>query len=565
MQAEWWKEAVGYQIYVKSFFDSDNDGIGDIKGIIHKLDYLENLGVNLLWISPVFQSPMDDNGYDVSDYFKINPVYGSLSDMKELINEIKKRNMKLILDFITNHTSDEHKWFKESRRSKDNKYRDYYIWKGNKNGKKPNNWGSFFTDSCWEYNAKTDDYYMHIFSKKMPDLNWRNKEMREDLIKIAKYWLEMGIDGFRLDAINHIEKDWSFVDSTIMSDGFYKEDWTKFSDLPNVGAYLKDFRSKLTDFEDKVFIGELGGGTSMDLIQDYTSKNSGMLNMVFTFDHCFSNNVHESYKDGWNKETDIVKLKRIFLKYQEKLYQNNWNTISWMNHDHPRVVSHYGNEEYHYESATMLATILLTLHGTPFIYNGEEIGMTNNDFPSLNDYKDVSTIEKNKRLLREGVSLENVKQYAQHVSRDNSRTPFQWSNNQFAGFSEAKPWIKVNDNYQSVNVESQLKTEKSVLKYYQKLISLRIKSRYKDLMIYGECELLYPEHKSVFAFTQRLEKQSITVIANFTKEFCEVPYPDNCILLTSNYKDIKKTDKRLLLRPFEAIILHTGNLDRVAT
>ncbi|MBQ1785446.1 MAG: alpha-glucosidase, partial [Turicibacter sp.] len=488
-ERKWWKEGVAYQIYPKSFCDSNGDGIGDLKGITSKLDYLHYLGVNMIWLCPVYQSPMDDNGYDVSDYYQIAKEFGTIEDFKELLEEAKKRDIKIVMDLVLNHTSDEHEWFVEARKSKDNPYRDYYIWQKGKldeegNEIEPTNWASFFTPSCWEKDEQSGEYYMHIFSRKMPDLNWENEKMRQDLYKMVKWWLELGIDGFRVDAVAHLDRDLTFTDSTLESDGPYKPDWSKFSNLPKVHDYLKELNQEVFSKYDIFTVGEVGGGADVEDALLYAAEESNELNMVFTFDHCWLNDGFNSLSETWTNQVNLVELKKVFKKWQSGLYGKAWNPLYWLNHDHPRVMSQYGNAtHYHKESGKMLATSLFMMWGTPFIYNGEEIGMTNANYDNLEDYRDVSVLESIDRLLAAGHPKELVKRHIAATARDNARTPMQWSSEENAGFSTATPWIKVNQNYQTINVQDQINDEDSILQHYRKVIELRRFSEYKDVIV----------------------------------------------------------------------------------
>ena len=561
-ERKWWKEGVGYQIYPKSFCDSNGDGIGDLKGIISKLDYLAYLGINIIWLCPVYQSPMDDNGYDVSDYYQIAQEFGTIEEFKQLLEEAKKRDIKIVMDLVLNHTSDEHPWFVEARKSVDSPYRDYYIWQKGKvdefgNETEPTNWASFFTPSCWEKDEATNEYYMHIFSRKMPDLNWENEKMRKDLYKMVKWWLELGIDGFRVDAVAHLDRDLTFTDSTLESDGRYKPDWSKFSNLPKVHDYLKELNQEVFSNYDMFTVGEVGGGASVDDALLYASTSSNELDMVFTFDHCWLNNGFNSLSETWSNQTDLIELKKVFKKWQLGLYNKAWNPLYWLNHDHPRVMSQYGSPiHYHKESGKMLATSLFMMWGTPFIYNGEEIGMTNANYENFEDYRDVSVLESIDLLLQAGHPKELVKRHIAVTARDNARTPMQWSNEENAGFSTATPWIKVNPNYQTINVQDQINDEDSILQHYRKLIELRRFSSYKDVIVYGEYTQLSENHPNVYAYLRTSNDQRLLVVSNFFEKpaiICLPKFTAKQIIL-SNYKDSSMQLSCLTLRPFESII-----------
>ncbi|MDO4926816.1 MAG: alpha-glucosidase [Turicibacter sp.] len=561
-ERKWWKEGVGYQIYPKSFCDSNGDGIGDLKGIISKLDYLAYLGINIIWLCPVYQSPMDDNGYDVSDYYQIAQEFGTIEEFKELLEEAKKRDIKIVMDLVLNHTSDEHPWFVEARKSVDSPYRDYYIWQKGKvdewgNEIEPTNWASFFTPSCWEKDEVTNEYYMHIFSRKMPDLNWSNDKMRESLYEMVTWWLDLGIDGFRVDAVAHLDRDFTFSDSTIYSHGKYKEDWSKFSNLPRVHTYLKELNEKVLSKYDIFTVGEVGGGAGVEDALKYAATQSQELDMVFTFDHCWLNKGFDSLDEKWSNRTNLIELKQVFKKWQSGLYEKAWNPLYWLNHDHPRVMSQYGEPvHYHKESGKMLATTLLMMWGTPFIYNGEEIGMINANYDQLEDYRDVSTLEKIQRLKEENYPDELIKRYINVTSRDNARTPMQWNDEENAGFTTGTPWIKVNQNYQYINVKNQVEDPDSILQHYRQLIELRRFSSYKDVIVYGDYTLLNEHHPNVYAYLRTYENKKLLVVSNFFEQpaiICLTKWTAKKILL-SNYKDSSTQLGCLSLRPYESIV-----------
>ena len=563
LEKKWWKEAVGYQIYPKSFNDTNGDGIGDIRGIIEKLDYLNRLGVNMLWICPIYRSPMDDNGYDVSDYFDIAPEFGTLSDMKELLAEAKKRNIRIIMDLVLNHTSDEHPWFIEARQSKESKYRDYYIWqegKLNTEGEEiePTNWASFFTPSCWKKDELTNEYFMHIFSRKMPDLNWSNDEMRQELYNMVSWWLDLGIDGFRVDAIAHIDRDFTFTDSIdeTLRQGNYYQDWGRFSNLPKVHTYLKEFNAEVLSKYDIFTVGEVGGGADIDAALRYTAVEEKELNTAFTFDHCWFNQGFDSLEPDWDGSIDLVGLKQAFAQWQVGLYGKAWNPLYWLNHDHPRVMSQYGDEvNYPKESGKMLATTLHMMWGIPFLYNGEEIGMTNAHFTDFEDYRDVSTCEKIKNLLAAGEDEALVRRHVSVTSRDNARTPMQWDTTENAGFTSGEPWMKVNPNYQTINVATQLDDETSLFNHYRQVIALRRHSEYKEIIVYGTFELVAEEDEAVFAYVREYEGRRLAVVSNFFKEETSISLPlEAKQIILSNYEASSTDLSDLTLRPFESII-----------
>ncbi|ERJ13057.1 glycoside hydrolase family 13 protein [Haloplasma contractile] len=553
MERKWWMEAIGYQIYPKSFNDTNGDGIGDIKGVTEKLDYLNNLGINMVWLCPFYKSPMDDNGYDVSDYYDVDPMFGNLDELKELISEAHKRGIKIVADLVLNHTSDEHEWFVEARKSKDNKYRDYYIWADGRIDEKgneiePTNWASFFGGSCWKKDEQTGQYFMKIFSNKMPDLNWKNEALRKEMYKMANWWLDLGIDGFRVDAVAHLSKS-EFVDSEMKANP-YACDWGKFSNLPKAHDYLQEFYKEVLKDRDVMTVGEVGGGaTCMDALK-YSGYDQNEFNMVFNFDHNWSHN-----EDG---TTNVKNLKEIFNKWQTGTFGKGWNPLYWLNHDHPRVLSHYGNTgEYRNESAKMLATALYFMWGTPFIYNGEEIGMTNYPFETLEDFNDVAIKNQYEYAKKEGLSEREYVKKVKNGSRDNARTPMQWSNKLNAGFTDGEPWFHVNPNYKTVNVESQLKDPNSILNYYKQVTHLRRHGDYKNIIVYGSYRLIDRKNKFVYSYIREYNKKKLLVITNFTDKLVKVSYKYQMVKkVLSNYNNAKIEDLRNhILRPYEALVL----------
>ncbi|MGL5978718.1 MAG: glycoside hydrolase family 13 protein [Erysipelotrichaceae bacterium] len=519
MEQTWWKEAVGYQIYPRSFKDSNNDGVGDLPGIISKLDYLHDLGVNVLWISPFYQSPMDDNGYDVSDYSQVDPLFGTMEDAESLIAKAHEKGMKVILDLVLNQTSDEHPWFQAAKSSKDNPYRDYYIWQDPKwdeqgNALPPNNWASFFGGSCWELDPTTNQYYMKIFSKKMPDLNWANPKLRQAMYGVADWWLAKGVDGFRMDAIAHLAKDTSYADSTMeLHDGF-APDWGRFSNRKELYDYIHEFHDQVLSKYDTMTVGEVGGGAQPEDSLLYAGYDAKGFNMVFNFDHCWKNGAFGS-EDKRDDElvVDVLDLKQTFKRWYDATKGKAWLPQYWLNHDHPRVMSQYGNaKDFHKASGKMLATALYCMPGTPFIYNGEEIGMTNVDYTDLAEFKDVwvkNHIEANKETL----DVERFLIHLRRTSRDNARTPMQWDATTYAGFSEHEPAMKVIGNYEYINVASQLDDEDSILHYYRKVIALR--KAQKDVLVYGDYELFDANNPDVYAYVRTMGTTSVLVVCNF--------------------------------------------------
>lgn len=562
MDKKWWMSAVGYQIYPRSFLDTNHDGIGDLRGIIEKLDYIQEMGFNLIWIGPFYKSPMDDNGYDVSDFYRVDPLFGTLDDVKRLIHEAHQRQIKVILDLVLNHTSDEHPWFIESRSSLTNPKRDYYIWRKGKVNQQgqlcpPNNWGSFFEGSAWHYDQTTQEHYMKIFSDKMPDLNWTCVAMREDLYKMSNWWLDLGIDGFRVDAIAHLARDRTFRDSKMPLNGAQvAADWTKFSNRPELFGYLKEFHAKVLQGRDVMTIGEVGGGASLDTAIRYVGSKEHPLDMVFNFDTCWKNNIfgNERLKDE-DIVIDVVDLKETFDVWIQGMKGKGWMPQYWLNHDHPRVISQYGDPiHYHRESGTLLGTILLTLPGTPFVYNGEEIGMTNVDYQDLNDFNDVWVKNYYKQAIQR-LSINQILTHLRRTSRTNARTPMQWNDEAYAGFSTVKPQQKIIGNYQLINVKKQQAEPDSILNAYRTLIQLRTKSKYKEVLVFGDFELIDPLHPQLFAYRRSLDKQHLLILCNFSRLACDVAWPFSITgVLYHNYPDLD-LKKQVHLRPYEALII----------
>ena len=559
MTKKWWMESVGYQIYPKSFYDSNNDGIGDLKGIYEKLPYLKKLGIDLIWICPFYDSPMDDNGYDVRNFFEVSKDFGTLEDFKMILKRAQELNIKIILDFVLNHTSDEHPWFIESRSSIDNNKRDYYIWEQGKikDGKEvpPTNWGSFFGGSAWEKDEITNMYYMKIFSNKMPDLNWSNAEVRNEMIKVGKWWLDLGVDGFRIDAVSHLDRA-PFEDSK-NGEGIVL-DWHKFSNLPRVHEYLKEMNKELFSKYDVLAIGEVGGEAPIDSALSYSGFDQNELSMVFNFDHNWCNNLHEisNYQD---LKTDVLRLKSVFNKWQTAFSEKGWLPLNWLNHDQPRLMSHYGDLKFFNESAKMLATALYLMRGTPFIYQGEEIGMTNYPFTNFKEFRDVSSINFYNSLdhLNEQERIWEVKK----TSRDNPRTPIQWNDSKYAGFSNVEPWINVNPNYKDINVKSNLENKDSIWHHYKKIIELRKKSIYKELFIYGEYKQIDLINPNIYIYERFNENKKVVVINSFSNETINYNISNYNLkqVLLSNYKDTIIKNKIITLRPYESLVLEVFN------
>ncbi|NLK23215.1 MAG: alpha-glucosidase [Clostridiales bacterium] len=554
MEKKWWKESVVYQIYPRSFKDSNGDGIGDINGITSKLDYLKELGIDVIWLSPVYKSPNDDNGYDISDYRDIMDEFGTMEDFDKLLNEAHKRNIKILMDLVVNHTSDEHKWFVESRKSRDNKYRDYYIWREGKDGKEPNNWGSIFGGSAWQYDENTNMYYLHLFSKKQPDLNWENETVRNEIYDMMKWWLDKGIDGFRMDVISMISKDQKFPDGKNGDFGPYSIHG------PRVHEFLKEMNKEVLSKYDIMTVGETAGVT-IDEAKKYAGFDSNELNMVFQFEHMDLDN-NKDYK--WNDEpVKLTKLKEVMGKWQTELEGEAWNSLFWNNHDQPRAVSRFGNDsdEYREVSAKMLGTCLHMMKGTPYIYQGEELGMTNIYFNSIDEYNDIESINAYNELVGSGkVSKEKMMSYLRYKSRDNARTPMQWSDDENAGFTTGKPWMTINPNYVKINAQNEVSDSNSVFNYYKKLIKLR---KENDIIVYGNYKPILEESEEIFAYIRELENKKLLVLCNFTKNVTSAEIPAELLnkdakLLISNYscEDLDKNSKDIKLKAYEARVYY---------
>ncbi|MCR3906708.1 MAG: alpha-glucosidase [Tenericutes bacterium] len=558
MDKKWWMESIGYQIYPKSFFDSNDDGIGDLNGIYQKLEYLKDLGVNLIWICPFYDSPMDDNGYDVRNFFDVAKEFGTMDDVNKLIEKAHQLGIKVILDFVLNHTSDEHPWFIESRSSVDNPYRDYYIWHEGrqKDGQKiePTNWGSFFGGSCWKYDEPTDSYYMKIFSDKMPDLNWKNEKVHDEMIQIAKKWLDKGIDGFRIDAVSHLDR--AEYEDVKGSTDRYPLDWHKFSNLPKVHDYLKKLNQEVFSKYDCLTIGEVGGAASIDQGIKYASFDRDELSMVFNFDHNWCNNLHEVTSTKQLK-TNVVLLKSVFNKWQESFKDIGWLPLNWLNHDQPRLMSQYGDYKFPKASGKMLATALHMMRGTPFIYQGEEIGMTNFPFEDVSQFNDISSVGTYRyHLEKEPDDPVKALKKAALRSRDNPRTPMQWSNDIYAGFSTEKPWMMVNPNYKTINVEKNLKDQDSLWYHYQRLIDLRKNSKYRDVIIYGEYQLLDPDDQNLYTYKRILKDQTLLIINSFSRKKLKYDLSSYEMInkVISNYQKQSIKNQTIYLKPYESIV-----------
>src|SRR5688572_6316922 len=556
MNKAWWKESVVYQIYPRSFYDSNGDGIGDLRGILQKLDYLKELGIDVIWLSPVYKSPNDDNGYDVSDYQDIMDEFGTLADWDELLVEMHKRGIKLVMDLVVNHTSDEHPWFQESRKSKDNPYRDFYIWRPVKNGGEPNNWVSFFSGSAWQYDEQTGEYYLHLFTRKQPDLNWENPKVRAEVFKMMDWWLQKGIDGFRMDVINMISKVPGLPDAPVVSNDRYQFGGEYFVNGPRMMEYLTEMKQKVLSKYDILTVGETGFVNTRDAIQ-LTNEETGALKMVFQFEHMGLDAASGEDARRSIGPWKLLDLKAVMTRWQKDLENRAWNSIYLTNHDQPRAVSRFGDDrQFRVESAKMLATFTHMLQGTPYIYQGEEIGMTNVAFESIEDYRDVETLNMYKELVgRKGADPKETLKIIHAKSRDNARTPVQWDTSEQAGFTADTPWIKVNPNYKEINVTDTLADPNSVFHYYKKLIRLR---RENPVIVYGIYDLILASHEEIYAFTRTLEDEKLVVILNFSSNSPVFDLPENITflnteLLINNYSvDPNEDLRQITLRPFEA-------------
>lgn len=551
MEKAWWKEAVVYQIYPRSFMDSNGDGIGDINGITSRLDYLKELGVDVLWLSPVYQSPNDDNGYDISDYQAIMEEFGTMEDFDRMLEGIHARGMKLVMDLVVNHTSDEHPWFVESRKSKDNPYRDYYIWREGKDGKEPNNWGSCFSGSAWEYDKTTDMYYLHLFSKKQPDLNWDNPKVRDEVFQMMNWWCEKGIDGFRMDVISLISKKPGLPDGYQAPGALYGD--SGCANGPHVHEYLQEMNQKVLSHYDLMTVGECAGVT-IEEAKKYANADGRELSMVFQFEHVEANGPMGKWTD---ERVQLKDFKTTMSKWQTELEGKAWNSLFLGNHDQARSVSRFGNDapEYRAVSAKMLVTCLHMMQGTPYVYQGEELGMTNCPFPTLEDLRDIESINAFHELTEAGkVNPEDMMRYIRLRGRDNARTPMQWDDSANAGFTTGTPWIMVNPNYTEINAKTEMEDPDSVFRYYQKIIGLRKKEK---VMVYGTYQLLDPDNKKLYVYTRTLDNEKLLVICNFTEEEETYSVPEEFskgeVLISSYHRE--KAEKEIMLKPYEALVL----------
>ena len=542
MNKLWWHNAVVYQIYPRSFKDSNNDGIGDIPGIISKLDYLAELGINVIWLSPVWQSPMDDNGYDISDYDDIATEFGTLADMDRLIAEARQRNICILLDLVVNHSSDEHRWFQQARQSRDNPYRDHYIWrKANADGTPANGLHSFFGGSVWQWDESSREYYLHLFSKKQPDLNWQNPKMRAEIYAMMNRWLDRGIAGFRMDVIELLGKD---IDHKILANG------------PKLHDILQEMHAKTLAGRDALSVGETWAATP-EIACLYSDPQHRELSMVFGFDHIKL--TYHATEGKWKpKPFDLIELKRVFNTWQTALAGRGWNSLFWNNHDLARSVSIYGNDgEYRIKSAKMLATVIHGMQGTPYIYQGEEIGMTNVAFASIDDYQDIETRNLYREKISRGYSHQEMMAAIHTHSRDNARTPMQWDDSAYAGFSQTEPWLKVNPNFKDINVQHDRSRDDSLFRHYQLLIRLR---KTHDILVYGQFELILAEHAQVFGYLRHYQGKTLAVINNFSASIIALTLPvslsnTHCKNWISNDAPRMELTRQLTLTPYESFMV----------
>ncbi|MCI6997448.1 MAG: alpha-glucosidase [Eubacterium sp.] len=553
MKHTWWKESVIYQIYPRSFMDSNGDGIGDLRGITSRLDYLKELGIDVIWLSPVYQSPNDDNGYDISDYQAIMEEFGTMEDFDEMLAEAHKRGIRIVMDLVVNHTSDEHRWFVESRKKEDNPYHDYYIWREGKDGNQPpNNWGGSFGGSAWQYDEERGMYYLHLFSKKQPDLNWDNPAVRKEVFDMMTWWCEKGIDGFRMDVISMISKTKEMPDGEVRD--LYGDPGPYCVNGPNIHTYLREMNEKVLSKYDLITVGETPGVTP-ELAKLYAGEDTHELNMVFQFDHVGGNGKYGKWTD---EKVSLTFLKGILSKWQTELYGTAWNSLYWDNHDQPRAVSRFGNDspKYREASAKMLATCLHMMQGTPYIYQGEELGMTNYPFQTPADFRDIESINAYKEWCESGlVSHELFWPCITNISRDNARTPVQWDDSENAGFTTGTPWIQVNPNYKEINAKAEVADPNSVFHYYRKLIALRKKY---PVVVYGKYELLLPEDEELFVYTRTCEDEKLLVVCSFTEQERTIELPEEFIgaeCIISNM-DNSYEQKEVTLKPYEAFVLY---------
>ncbi len=555
LEKDWWKEAVVYQIYPRSFKDSNGDGIGDLQGIISKLDYIKSLGIDVVWLNPVYSSPNDDNGYDISDYQNIMSEFGTMQDFDELLKGMHERGIKLVMDLVVNHTSDEHFWFKESRKSRENPYRDYYHWVNAEEGKPAPRWSFFDPEGdAWKYDEATNAYYLHYFSQKQPDLKWENPKLRHEIYDMMHFWFKKGIDGFRMDVITFISKDLSYPP---IPEKYQGKMWDYFyASGERLHEYLREMNREVLSKYDIMSVAE-GPGTSVENVLDFVDADRNELNMSYHFDHAYLGLLPRKVlaEEGWK----LVDLKAIFTRWDKALSEKGWGTIYFGNHDQPRMVSRWGNDspEWRELSSKMLTTFLFSMRGTPYYYQGDEIGMSNIKFDTIEDYRDIETINWYNLTKKEGGNLERFLSSHKITARDNGRTPIQWDNSSNAGFTNTTPWIKVNPNYETVNVANQENDPNSVLNYFRKITKLR---KLNPVLIYGKYTLLDQDNPDTYCYTRELNDTKVVVMLNFKPKKALVDLGiniSNAKILISNYNEtcIQKSNEEIVLNPFHAVIL----------
>lgn len=555
MEKAWWKESVVYQIYPRSFCDSNGDGIGDLNGITEKLEYIKELGADVIWLSPVYKSPNADNGYDISDYCDIMEEFGTMQDYDRMLARAHELGLKVMMDLVVNHTSDQHPWFMESRKSKENPYRDYYIWREGKEGREPNNWGACFGGSAWKYDKQTQMYYLHLFTENQPDLNWDNCDVRKAVFDMMTWWCEKGIDGFRMDVIDKISKTPEMPDGEVDASGYGSAD-PYTANGPHIHEYLQEMNEKVLSRYDLMTVGECSGVT-VEEAKKYASSEGNELNMVFQFEHMgLDDGVYGKWSD---RKIKLTELKQVMSRWQTGLEGEAWNSLYWCNHDQPRIVSRFGNDSPRYRevSAKMLGTCLHMMQGTPYVYQGEELGMTNYPFTSTEEFRDIESIHAYEDYTAKGeLSPEEVFAYVAYKSRDNSRTPMQWDDSENAGFTTGTPWINVNPNYREIHAKEEMGRADSVFRYYQKLIALR---KQYEIVVYGSYQLLLPESEEIYAYTRSLNDQILLVVCNFTDKETDYTFPEELSerkgqVLLSNYEFGESGEYRKL-RPYEAFVV----------
>ena len=551
MTKQWWKNAVVYQVYPRSFQDSNNDGVGDLPGLTQRLPYIKKLGADVIWLNPIYKSPDKDNGYDISDYRNIQSVYGTMAEFDHMLASAHQQGLKLLMDLVVNHTSDQHDWFQQSRQSRDNPYSDYYIWRDPVDGHEPNNWGSYFSGSAWTFEPKRQQYYLHLFAPGQPDLNWENPTVRQEVYDLMKFWLDKGVDGFRMDVINLISKPAGLPDGPKAPGALYGNVEDMVADGPKLNDYLKEMNEQVLSHYDVMTVGEMPSSTPEDAL-NYTGFDAHELNMVFQFQHVSLTPNPDERLGKWNDvPVKLTDLKASLSRWHKALDGRGWNSLYWNNHDQPRVVSRFGNDspEYRELSAKMLATTLHMMQGTPYVYEGEELGETNVHYTSLDQYEDLESLNAYHQLVEQEkiVSGPTMLKYLSHISRDNARTPMQWDNSTNAGFSQAKPWFALNPNYTTINAEAEIGQPDSVFSYYQRLIALRHNS---DLIVHGSYEELDPDDDQVFAYRRHYQGQTLLVISNFTDQTVTRDYQQATATekLIGNYAD----DQGTTLRPYES-------------